>query len=139
MCFNTHQRALDMAQEYDAVAELNGAVYHEFRMQYPWKKPFGVSSYALDGGACYSSEPPRDDAPVWNGGDWEKRGWHPYRNSRGEIISWCRYHIEDIPERDYRGAWLEQLPPGARPVLLTAEQIAAHPLLKGDACLGNVC
>lgn len=25
--FHTHQRALDMAQEYDAVAELNGAVY----------------------------------------------------------------------------------------------------------------
>lgn len=25
------------------------------------------------------------------------------------------------------------------PLLLTAEQIAAHPLLKGDVCLGNVC
>lgn len=22
--------------------------YHEFRMRYPWKKPFGVSVYALD-------------------------------------------------------------------------------------------
>lgn len=103
--FHTHQRALDMAQGYDAVLELDGAVYqagnrfyvqgvrtkvrrsgydvydipvlkdiggsaersgcytvaagapqqtvyHEFRMQDPWKKPFGVSSYALDGGAC---------------------------------------------------------------------------------------
>lgn len=101
------------------------------------EKPFGVSDDALDGGACYSSEPPRDDAPVWNGGDWEKSGWHPYRNSRGEITSWYRYHIEDIHEREYRGAWSEQLPPGEHPVLLTAEQIAAHPLLKGERCQGQ--
>lgn len=125
--FHTHQRALDMAQEYDAVAELHDVVYqagnrfyvqgertkvrrsgydvydipvlkdiggsaeksgcytvvagapqqtvyHEFRMRYPWKKPFAVSGYALDGGACYSSSPPRDDAPVWKDGDWEKSG-----------------------------------------------------------------
>lgn len=115
-------------------------VYREFCIQYPWKKPFGVSWYALDGGH-YSITPPGDDAPVWkdDGRDWEKSGWHPYRNSRGEIISWYRYHIEDIYEREYKGAWVDKLPPGARPVLLTAEQIAAHPLLKGEIGQGWAC
>lgn len=191
--FHTHQRALDMALEYEAVLELDRAVYQvgnrffvqgvrtkvrrseydvydipllrdiggsaersgyytvvagtpqqtvyrEFRMRYPWKKPFGVDSYVLHGGMCSSSSPPDDDAPAWKGGSsWEKGGWHPYRNSKGEIISWYQYNIENIHEREYRGAWVDKLPQGGRPVLLTAEQIAAHPLLQGKSGQGRAC
>lgn len=187
---HTHQRALDMALEYDAVLELDKAVYQagnrffvqgvrtkvrrsgydvydipllkdiggsaersgiytvvagapqqtvyrEFRMQYPWKKPFGVDSYVHHGGSGCSSSPPDDDTPVWKGSSWEEWGWHPYRNSKGEIISWYQYNIENIHEREYRGAWVDKLPQGARPVLLTAEQIANHPLLQEKSGVGR--
>lgn len=181
----SHQRALDMAKEFDGIVELHNAVYQvgnrfyvqgvqttlrrservlihcpalqdigtkpertgvytilpdaprktvyrEFRMRYG-QKPFAPVDYAYYPMGCYCRRPPDDDAPVWpKGSFYERAGWHPYHNKKGEVIAWYKYGLEDAHSRDYKGKWLDKLPAGARPVLLTAEQIAEHPVLKGD-------
>ena len=112
-------------------------VYREFTLRYG-RKPFDAVDYAYSS-SCYSSCPPDDDAPVWKGDTrYEEMGWHPYRNKKGEIISWFQYVVEDIHHRDYKGKWRDTLPEGARPICMTAEQIAHHPFLKGESGVGYV-
>ena len=112
-------------------------VYREFSLLYE-RKPFDVTSYAHYP-MGYSNEPPGDDVPVWPreaGAKYEQAGWHPYYNKRGEVIAWCKYAIEDIHGRQYKGPWRHELPAGASPVLLSAEQIAGHPILSGESGVG---
>lgn len=110
-------------------------VYCEFSLWYG-KKPFDVVSYAHSGG-CIGNSPPDDDAPAWRYGNlYKDMGWHPYRNSRGEITSWYEYAVEDIHSRKYTNKWLDKLPAGARPICLTQEQIDNHPVLKGEQGVG---
>ncbi len=112
-------------------------VYSEFTLRYG-RKPFDAVDYAYSS-SCYSNCPPDDDAPVWKGDTrYEEMGWHPYRNKKGEIISWFQYVVEDIHHRDYKGKWRDTLPEGARPICMTAEQIAHHPFLKGETGVGYV-
>ncbi len=112
-------------------------VYREFSLKYE-RKPFDVRCYARYP-MGYSNEPPGDDAPVWPrevGAKYEQAGWHPYYNKRGEVIAWCEYAIEDIHGRQYKGPWRNELPIGARPILLSAQQIAEHPVLSGKEGVG---
>ena len=112
-------------------------VYREFSLRYG-RNPFDTVDYAYSTG-CYGSHPPDDDAPVWKGDTrYEEMGRHPYRNKKGEIISWFQYVVEDIHHRDYQGKWLYELPDGARPICMTEEQIANHPFLKGESGVGYV-
>ena len=179
----THQMALDMAKEYDAIVILHDAVYQagnrfyvqgvqtkvrrsgrspfldtsvlselgthpeitgeytilpdaerkmvycEFRLRYG-KRPFAADSYArLD-----DNNLPRNEAPTWiGGGDPKAKGWMPARNSRGEIVAWYAPMIDCWHLRQYNDRWLNALPAGARPIRLTAEEIANHPVLKGES------
>ena len=112
-------------------------VYREFSLLYE-RKPFDISCYARYP-MGYSNEPPGDDVPVWPrevGAEYEQAGWHPYYNKRGEVIAWYEYAIEDIHGRQYKGPWRNELPAGASPVLLSAEQIAGHPILSGESGVG---
>ncbi len=112
-------------------------VYREFSLRYGCK-PFDAVDYAYSTG-CYSNRPPDDDAPVWKGDSrYEEMGRHPYRNKKGEIISWFQYAVENIHLRDYKGKWRDKLPDGARPICMTEEQIANHPFLKGERGVGYV-
>lgn len=178
----THQVALDMAKEYDAIVILHDAVYQKgyrfyvqgvqttvrrsgrmpmrgtfmselgthpeitgeytilpgaprktvycaFRMRYG-KAPFAPSYYAR----LNSKNLPVYDAPTWTGaGDRKAKGWWPYRNAKGEIVAWYEPEIDNYHSRRYDEVWRESLPAGARPVRLTAEEIANHPVLKGEA------
>lgn len=110
-------------------------VYREFRLK-QGSKPFDAIHYALYPSG-YHHLPPKDDAPVWpNDSDYERWGWHPYHNCQGEVIAWYRYAIEGMQNREYRGDWQDALPIGARPILLSAQQIAEHPVLSGKEGVG---
>ncbi|MBR3927140.1 MAG: hypothetical protein IKJ58_10290, partial [Akkermansia sp.] len=72
--------------------------------------------------------------PTWiGGGDPKAKGWMPARNSRGEIVAWYAPEIDCWHLRQYNDRWLNALPAGARPIRLTAEEIANHPVLKGES------
>lgn len=110
-------------------------VYREFRLT-QGSKPFDAICYAL---YPYGNHhlPPKDDAPVWpKDSDYERWGWHPYHNNKGEVIAWYLYAIEDGQNREYVGDWQDALPIGARPILLSAQQIAEHPVLSGKEGVG---
>ena len=179
----THQLALDVAREYEAIVILHDAVYQkgnrfyvqgvqttvrrswrspmrstfmselgthpeitgeytiipgaprktkycEFRIWYAHHHPFAPDSYARVG----SDNLPKYAAYNWTGaGDKKAKGWLPYRNSKGEIVAWYAPKIDSYHMRDYADVWRDSLPSGARPVRLTAEEIANHPVLKGEA------
>ena len=179
----THERALDMAKEYEAVVLLQNAVYQkgnrlfvkavrttvrrserevwdcpllhaigtpaersgvytivpgapvkplyrEFSLLYG-HKPFDVCWFAYSAG-YFGNTPPDEDEPAWNGSsEFKEKGWHPYYNKKGEIVSWYQYAVEML-QRDYKNKWLDKLPTGARPIWLTEEEIKNHPFLKGE-------
>ena len=184
----THQKALDMAKEYDAIVVLHDAVYqagnrfyvqgvqtkvrrsgrspilstsvlsslathpeitgeytilpdaerkivyYEFRLEYG-KKPFDIAQpqpiASLD---VDENNMPRNAAPTWiGGGNPRAKGWYPLRNNNGEIVEWYVPEIDSWHSRDYEDQWRETLPAGARPIRLTAEEIANHPVLKGES------
>lgn len=110
-------------------------MYREFRLK-QGSKPFDAIRYALYPYG-YHHLPPKDDAPVWpNDSHYELMGWHPYHNNKGEVIAWYRYAIEDMQNREYMGDWQDALPIGARPILLSAQQIAEHPVLSSKEGVG---
>ncbi len=110
-------------------------VYREFRLMYG-DKPFAPRHYARYP-MGYSNRPPGDDAPVWpKGSYYERMGWHPYYNKKEQVIAWYKYAIEDTHGREYKGPWRDKLPAGARPILLSAQQIAEHPVLSGETGVG---
>ena len=106
-------------------------VYREFRMRDGFK-PFDKTLYALYP-AGHSSTPPDDSAPVWPGGsEYERDGYHPFRNEKGQVIAWYKYIIEFPNHREYRGPWIDKLPAGARPVWPAKEPSADHAVLQGE-------
>lgn len=52
------------------------------------------------------------------------------------MIAWYKYAIEGLQDRVYKGEWQEKLPAGARPVLLSAQQINNHPIRNGKKGVG---
>lgn len=113
-------------------------VYREFRLK-NGHKPFDKVSFARYP-MGYSFSPPDDDAEVWPDDMAHlHKGKRPYYNKKGQVIAWYEYALEDFHTREYTGDWVDKLPAGARPILLTAEQIANHPVLKGEHGVGYAC
>lgn len=129
-------RALDPAPEKTGTYTIlpnapRKTVYRELSLK-KGIKPLERTSYA-----CYPmghrNSPPDDDAPVWpEGSEYERMGWHPYYNKKGQVIAWFRYAVECAGNIEYKGDWLDKLPAGARPIVATKEQLANHPVLKGE-------
>lgn len=110
-------------------------LYREFRLR-DGVKPFEPEMYTYPSG-CSGNTLPGDDADVWSPGSfYEQNGWHPYYNKKGQVTAWYLYPLEYQRNREYKDTWLESLPKGAHPVLLTAEQIAVHPVLLGKKGAG---
>ncbi len=106
-------------------------VYREFRIR-DGLKPFDKTRYALYP-TGHSSTPPDDSAPVWpDGSEYERNGYHPYYNKKGQVTAWFQYIIECPNHRDDRGAWIDKLPDGARPVWPATTQPDTQPVLKGE-------